>query len=367
MVARKSYIGPEVDIWSLGVLLFVMITAQMPFGESNMSKLFLSIMTAKFTIPSSVSQSASSLIKAILVPKIEKRATLEDIRNHPWMSGKESSLPLLDFSSSRKDIPKIRSSVRQQLLQMGFEQSELDLYEYQGIPGPVKSCAFLLEQLNAPRKRKDLDQELGLDKCDPKAVSSPVKVSSVYQISSPITVTLPHSVLNEVKRNRTSIVQEKRLSVPAKEHECTKYEGIPSSQPPVIATFLHDTPREKAHTIILEALIGKGGKITHFDDALEQANSMLFAIPIHYQILPSLFERSPLDDKMDVDDEVLLCFMESKEEWIEIKATTIALGQAKVNHMQFHTIFHIMNPGELTKEALDSFDECCMELIRKVS
>jgi MAP/microtubule affinity-regulating kinase len=51
MLARKRYIGPEVDIWSMGVVLYVMVCGAMPFGEANISKLFLSIMTGNYTIP----------------------------------------------------------------------------------------------------------------------------------------------------------------------------------------------------------------------------------------------------------------------------------------------------------------------------
>jgi serine/threonine protein kinase len=55
MIARKKYIGPEVDIWSIGVILYVMVTAAMPFGEQNVSRLFVTIMMGKYSIPQYVS------------------------------------------------------------------------------------------------------------------------------------------------------------------------------------------------------------------------------------------------------------------------------------------------------------------------
>ena len=56
MIARKKYIGPEVDIWSMGVILYVMTTGTMPFGEKNVSKLFVSIMMGQYHMPEYLSQ-----------------------------------------------------------------------------------------------------------------------------------------------------------------------------------------------------------------------------------------------------------------------------------------------------------------------
>lgn len=61
MIARKKYIGPEVDIWSLGVVLYVMVTASMPFGETNVSRLFISIMQGKYEVPDFVSEGTLSV------------------------------------------------------------------------------------------------------------------------------------------------------------------------------------------------------------------------------------------------------------------------------------------------------------------
>lgn len=84
-----SYDAPAVDVWSLGVILFMLVCGQPPFQEANDSETLTMIMDCKYTIPSHISPSCKRLIGRMLVREPEKRATLSEIAIDPWMTAGE--------------------------------------------------------------------------------------------------------------------------------------------------------------------------------------------------------------------------------------------------------------------------------------
>ena len=80
----KGYRGPPTDIWSAGVLLFVMLTATLPFPGSTIQELMSKITKAEVSYPKSLSHNVVSLLKKILVADPLKRYTIPEIRSHRW-------------------------------------------------------------------------------------------------------------------------------------------------------------------------------------------------------------------------------------------------------------------------------------------
>lgn len=82
--------GKEVDYWSIGVILYTLLSGLPPFNENQNSELFEKIKTAEYTFPpsewDSISFEAKDLISKLLVTDPEKRLTAEEILEHPWMS-----------------------------------------------------------------------------------------------------------------------------------------------------------------------------------------------------------------------------------------------------------------------------------------
>eukprot|EP00727_Mastigamoeba_balamuthi_P011737 m51a1_g7186 putative serine threonine-protein kinase mark2 isoform x3 (701) ;mRNA; r:97348-99849 len=86
LVQRHEYEGPEVDCWSLGVLLYVLVCGFLPFDGSSFVDLYQKIIEAKYRIPGHVSPSCADLIRKMLVPEVVKRATIEEIVAHEWIT-----------------------------------------------------------------------------------------------------------------------------------------------------------------------------------------------------------------------------------------------------------------------------------------
>lgn len=85
IIGNKGYKGFHTDHWSLGVLLYAMLTAAVPFKASNMQELLEVIMKRKVSFPLGMSRLAIDLIKSLLKVNPAERLSIPEILEHPWM------------------------------------------------------------------------------------------------------------------------------------------------------------------------------------------------------------------------------------------------------------------------------------------
>lgn len=85
IVNGRPYHGPEVDTWSLGVLLYTMVHGTMPFDGLNHKTLVQQISTGNYRKPNNPSD-ACGLIRWMLMVNPERRATIEEIAGHWWLN-----------------------------------------------------------------------------------------------------------------------------------------------------------------------------------------------------------------------------------------------------------------------------------------
>jgi protein-serine/threonine kinase len=86
LLSAKPYVGPEVDVWSFGVVLYVLVCGKVPFDDQSVSVLHEKIKKGNVEYPSSLSRECVSLLSRMLVVDPTKRASLFEVIQHPWMN-----------------------------------------------------------------------------------------------------------------------------------------------------------------------------------------------------------------------------------------------------------------------------------------
>ncbi|GMP71781.1 hypothetical protein CsSME_00030058 [Camellia sinensis var. sinensis] len=84
VIKNKGYDGAKADLWSCGVILFVLLAGFLPFEESNLMELYKKIFKAEFLCPPWFSSGSRKLIKRILDPNTETRITIAEIIENEW-------------------------------------------------------------------------------------------------------------------------------------------------------------------------------------------------------------------------------------------------------------------------------------------
>ncbi|WCJ20578.1 CBL-interacting protein kinase 3 [Euphorbia peplus] len=80
----RGYDGATADMWSCGVILFVLLAGYLPFDDSNLMNLYKKISAAEFTCPPWLSFDAMKLITRILDPNPMTRITVSELLEHEW-------------------------------------------------------------------------------------------------------------------------------------------------------------------------------------------------------------------------------------------------------------------------------------------
>ncbi|CAK9326826.1 unnamed protein product [Citrullus colocynthis] len=125
VISGKLYAGPEVDIWSCGVILYAILCGSLPFDNENIPILVQKIKNGVYKLPSYLSPEARNLISSLLVVDPLRRITIPQIRQHPWFQAHLPRYLAVNPISTMRQLEKIDEDVLQKVVMMGFSKDKL--------------------------------------------------------------------------------------------------------------------------------------------------------------------------------------------------------------------------------------------------
>uniref|UniRef100_A0A8C9U7Q5 Microtubule affinity regulating kinase 2 n=1 Tax=Scleropages formosus TaxID=113540 RepID=A0A8C9U7Q5_SCLFO len=119
----KKYDGPEVDVWSLGVILYTLVSGSLPFDGQNLKELRERVLRGKYRIPFYMSTDCENLLKKFLILNPTKRGSLEQIMKDRWMNVGHEDDELKPYQEPQPDYKDPRRT--ELMIQMGYSQDEI--------------------------------------------------------------------------------------------------------------------------------------------------------------------------------------------------------------------------------------------------
>ncbi|KAJ1672439.1 hypothetical protein EV182_007175, partial [Spiromyces aspiralis] len=156
MVKGIKYTGPEVDIWSMGVILFFMLCGRTPFEGENLSEIYARISRGEFILPRTVSEGAGELIHGMLTVDRTRRFTMCQIRTHEWINAGYDK-PVSSYVPKRPLIVhNINQSSLKRMTSYGFDPEEVAkaLSAEQPTPNPMVTTYHLIEEARTRREKR---------------------------------------------------------------------------------------------------------------------------------------------------------------------------------------------------------------------
>ncbi|KAF6993640.1 hypothetical protein CFC21_010503 [Triticum aestivum] len=131
VLQNRGYDGSLSDIWSCGVILYIMLVGHLPFVDRNMVVLYQKIFKGDTQIPEWLSPGAQNLLRRILEPNPMKRINMAEIKIHEWFQ--KDYIPAAPYDDDDEDVRLGAILPIKQLIGMSSSLDLSGLFEEEGV------------------------------------------------------------------------------------------------------------------------------------------------------------------------------------------------------------------------------------------
>lgn len=125
IILEKEYVGPTVDIWSMGVILYALVNGQLPWrlGKNGRIIDIDKLLAGQFenSAAANLTKGVKDLMNRMIVADPNNRATLAEVRNHPWLSEGYDSPPIC-LLPARQPVGFINEEILNQVVLIGYNR-----------------------------------------------------------------------------------------------------------------------------------------------------------------------------------------------------------------------------------------------------
>uniref|UniRef100_A0A0C9S9R3 non-specific serine/threonine protein kinase n=1 Tax=Wollemia nobilis TaxID=56998 RepID=A0A0C9S9R3_9CONI len=154
VIADRGYDGATADLWSCGVILFVLLTGWLPFDDRNLAVLYQKIFKSDFKCPNWLSPGARTLIKRILDPNPKTRITIPEILENEWFKLGYSPAKLVEEDTSLDDVNAAFTNAEEHLLTEETGPVLMNAFQLIAMSVSLDLSGFFEEEDAAERKTR---------------------------------------------------------------------------------------------------------------------------------------------------------------------------------------------------------------------
>ncbi|XP_068440408.1 serine/threonine-protein kinase SIK3 homolog isoform X2 [Clinocottus analis] len=188
----KEYDGPKVDIWSLGVVLYVLVCGALPFDGSTLQNLRARVLSGKFRIPFFMSTDCEYLIRHMLVLEPSRRLTMDQINKNKWMRLGDPDpefdrlIAECEQVKTEREVELINEQVLIAMCEMGLDRERT----LQSLQTDAYDHYSAIYSLLADRLKKH--KTLRVAPPTPRSISYPLNAVQTDPQGNPVSMTVPH-------------------------------------------------------------------------------------------------------------------------------------------------------------------------------